>query len=710
MKLIVALATALALWSSASLAQNLPANTVTGRLGIPTGGGPAQAIPFSVLLGALTSVGSPTVATPSFVDNSLKITNTAWVQKTSDAVQWSGAIKVAILGDSRAAPTGQTSGAVSFADYLVAHMPQWAGATITNYAIPGQTLTQVNANYATTAGSSLPAAGQKGYLILVYHGEINSCLVGGITNAATSFATLQVLIGKADADGWSIILATEPPASSITGACETTRQAYNNLIINTYTSSRRLVRPDLAFPDTTDTNIFVDGIHPMANGANLTAGLIAQSILYTPMFASTGTATRTMGKLGVNSLAEPVYTLDIAGSSTTGYPVLSITDRDSSGHQFLLYARCASTAQDFCLYDQTTNNSTSFKWISKANGDFQLPNGSLFVGTALTTGTSTATPKVLDLGDTFSNTAGANLKLQIYHSTAGTIGIGVSVNQMDFVGNAVAYTFYNAAAIVGQLGATGALSLGTAGSNIGSVTLKNATSGSIKIQPATGALGSSVWTVQGGTDTFVGASTTDTLANKTLTTPVINGLPTGTGVATANTASTLMARDGSGNFSAGLATVTGFSAVSSAGTATIIKIQATATGGRDYWWESTDNGNGNGGGKLILFDNTGSVVRASWESTGGVFANVGAITSGSYVKTSTTVVASLPSASGAGPGTRYMVTDANSSTFGATAVGGGANIMPVFSDGTLWKIGGWLLERDLDPANDNVPAFMAKVG
>lgn len=37
----------------------------------------------------------------------------------------------------------------------------------------------------------------------------------------------------------------------------------------------------------------------------------------------------------------------------------------------------------------------------------------------------------------------------------------------------------------------------------------------------------------------------------TLITPIINGLPTGTGVATANTASTLIARDASGNFSAG---------------------------------------------------------------------------------------------------------------------------------------------------------------
>jgi hypothetical protein len=51
-------------------------------------------------------------------------------------------------------------------------------------------------------------------------------------------------------------------------------------------------------------------------------------------------------------------------------------------------------------------------------------------------------------------------------------------------------------------------------------------------------------------------TTVGTLASPTLTTPVINGLPTGTGVATANTVSTLVARDGSGNFSAGTITAT----------------------------------------------------------------------------------------------------------------------------------------------------------
>ena len=59
----------------------------------------------------------------------------------------------------------------------------------------------------------------------------------------------------------------------------------------------------------------------------------------------------------------------------------------------------------------------------------------------------------------------------------------------------------------------------------------------------------------------------------------------------------------------------------------------------------------------------------------------------SYVKTAATTVASLPSASTAGAGARAMVTDANATTFNSIVAAGGANIVPVFSDGTNWRIG-----------------------
>jgi len=63
------------------------------------------------------------------------------------------------------------------------------------------------------------------------------------------------------------------------------------------------------------------------------------------------------------------------------------------------------------------------------------------------------------------------------------------------------------------------------------------------------------------------------------------------------------------------------------------------------------------------------------------------LTLSSYTKVSPCLVAALPSASTVGAGARAFVTDGNSTTFNATISGGGSNKVPVFSDGTNWKVG-----------------------
>lgn len=59
----------------------------------------------------------------------------------------------------------------------------------------------------------------------------------------------------------------------------------------------------------------------------------------------------------------------------------------------------------------------------------------------------------------------------------------------------------------------------------------------------------------------------------------------------------------------------------------------------------------------------------------------------SYLATNAVTVANLPSAASAGAGARAFVTDANSTTFNAAVVGGGSNAVPIFSDGSAWRIG-----------------------
>lgn len=99
-------------------------------------------------------------------------------------------------------------------------------------------------------------------------------------------------------------------------------------------------------------------------------------------------------------------------------------------------------------------------------------------------------------------------------SGGGTVNSGVA-NAIGFYssgGTAISGTTTNDASI-----STGAMTLGSTGV-AGSLTFGNATSGTVKIQPVTGALGTVTLSLPAATDTLVGAATTNTLTNKTFDT------------------------------------------------------------------------------------------------------------------------------------------------------------------------------------------------
>lgn len=66
-------------------------------------------------------------------------------------------------------------------------------------------------------------------------------------------------------------------------------------------------------------------------------------------------------------------------------------------------------------------------------------------------------------------------------------------------------------------GSTTSLLLGTAGSAVGNIGFRNATSGTITLEPVTGALGTVTLSLPAATDQLVGRATTDTLTNKRIT-------------------------------------------------------------------------------------------------------------------------------------------------------------------------------------------------
>jgi hypothetical protein len=94
-----------------------------------------------------------------------------------------------------------------------------------------------------------------------------------------------------------------------------------------------------------------------------------------------------------------------------------------------------------------------------------------------------------------------------------------------------------------------------------------------------------------------------------------------------------------------------------------------------------------GGDQLPLFvTNQGDARRCSVTTLiEYIQVNFGAVTCSS-VQTTPVTYAQLPSAV-SNAGARAFITDGSTATFAATVAGGGANKVPVYSDGTNWKVG-----------------------
>jgi len=144
-----------------------------------------------------------------------------------------------------------------------------------------------------------------------------------------------------------------------------------------------------------------------------------------------------------------------------------------------------------------------------------------------------------------------------------------------------------------------------------------------------------------------------------------------------------------------------------------LKIRATTTASLKLGWDEFTGANANGnlahlianGGaagqpaNLVVLTGNSSSTTYQWVfdaggnlSAPGNISAVGNITGGNIstagvVKTGVFVTGNIPTAAGVGAGARAFVTDANSGTFGNLYVGGAANAMPVWSNGTSWYVG-----------------------
>ena len=81
-----------------------------------------------------------------------------------------------------------------------------------------------------------------------------------------------------------------------------------------------------------------------------------------------------------------------------------------------------------------------------------------------------------------------------------------------------------------------------------------------------------------------------------------------------------------------------------------------------------------------------NVLRLYFNRVDSILGQLSAATQ-STISTTVYTVVTLPSAVTSGVGARSFVSDANATTFASIVAGSGANNVPVYSDGTNWRIG-----------------------
>lgn len=261
-----------------------------------------------------------------------------------------------------------------------------------------------------------------------------------------------------------------------------------------FATSPTLITPALGTP--------ASGVATNLTGtaSGLTAGTVTTNANLTGVITSSGNATSIASQTGTGTK----FVVDTTPTLVT--PILGVATATSVNKMAITAPATSSTLAVANSKIFTVNNTLTLAGTDSTTMTFPATTGGVLAsvtGIATITGTPSSANFLRGDGTWSAPAGGGTVTNTGGNLTANSVILGAGTADVKVV-----------AGIISD--GTSKLTLGVAGTSVGSVAFNNATSGSVTLSPITGALGTATLSLPAATDTIVGKATTDTFTNKTI--------------------------------------------------------------------------------------------------------------------------------------------------------------------------------------------------